>query len=723
MSSILKRVGEALGKSTPFFSRSIRYLSRKISRGDVVWFLCVSSSVALSVLIRLLPLNWGFSLSEFDPYFHYDVTRFVAEKGFSAFYTTPPSDWTRYWYPYGRNVPRSSFLGLPFAGAALYFFVSALGISVSVLDVCILFPVIMAAATCIVAYFLGKDIGGKAVGLFFSLLLAVNPAYIGRTSMGFYDDETVGILAMLLTSLFFLRSLEPKKSTKTGFLQLLWAEIKSFKTLYAILAGLSLGYLCLSWGASRYMLGLLSLFTFALIILRKSSQRLIISYSTVFLVWGVLIWAFATKSGYTISSFLTSFEFLAAMGVLLLLTMSEAAKSVKTNRARIALVIGSFIAIGLAGYLLWQYNYISLPPARFISVLNPFERFNQPIIESVQEHRPATWSAIYYQFGALVFLALLGLYFAARNLTNQNVFLIVYTLTSLYFAGSMIRLAVVLAPALCVLGSLAIVEALKPFMDIAMERPFTRRRVRFAPVRPVGKGFSLSFAIVLFLLLSLTLVKGVEAGYMPTTIASSSMPMRANIDDWQEALGWMRESLPSDAVVASWWDYGYWISVGANKSTLADNGTLNTTQIAQIGRMFMSNETQALAILKNFKATHVVVFTTIGLSLLARQTILYGDEVKWTWMAEIAGLNTTELSDKSITEKLGFSGFYIPKADRVLTKLMVYGALVDPNIQSILYNAGVPIYDILSQVEPVNFKPVFISSNRIVFVYEVIYGI
>nr|MDO8135846.1 STT3 domain-containing protein [Candidatus Njordarchaeum guaymaensis] len=708
MSSILKRVWEALGKSTSFFSRSIRYLSRKISRGDIVWFLCVSSSVALSVLIRLLPLNWGFSLSEFDPYFHYDVTRFVAEKGFSAFYTTPPSDWTRYWYPYGRNVPRSSFLGLPFAGAASYFFVSALGISVSVLDVCILFPVVMAAATCIVAYFLGKDIGGKAVGLFFSLLLAVNPAYIGRTALGFYDDETVGILAMLLTSLFFLRSLEPKKSTRTSI-------------GYAVVAGLSLGYLCLSWGASLYILGLLPLFTFALIILRKASRRLIVSYSTVFLVWGVLIWAFATKSGYTINSFLTSFEFLAAMGVLLLLIMFEAAKSVKTNRARIALVIGSFIAIGLAGYLLWQYNYISLPAARFISVLNPFERFNQPIIESVSEHRPGTWSAIYYEFGVLVFLALLGLYFAARNLTNQNVFLIVYTLTSLYFAGSMIRLAVVLAPALCALGSLAIVEALKPFVDIAMERPFTRRRVRFAPVRPVGKGFSLSFVIVLFLLLSLTLVKGVEAGYMPTTIASSSMPVRANIDDWQEALGWMRESLPSDAVVVSWWDYGYWISVGANKSTLADNGTLNTTQIAQIGRMFMSNETQALTILKNFKATHVVVFTTIGLSLLAGQIILYGDEVKWTWMAEIAGLNTAELSDKSITEQLGFSGFYIPKVDTVLTKLMVYGALLDTTIQSTLYNAGVPIYDILSQVEPAYFKPVFISSNRIVFVYEVIY--
>jgi dolichyl-diphosphooligosaccharide--protein glycosyltransferase len=326
---------------------------------------------------------------------------------------------------------------------------------------------------------------------------------------------------------------------------------------------------------------------------------------------------------------------------------------------------------------------------------------------------------IYYQFGVLVFLTPLGLYFASRKLTNYNLFLIAFTLTSLYFAGSMIRLAVLLAPALCGLGSLAIVEALKPFVDIATERSFTRRRARF--VRPVGKGFSLSFIIFLFLLLSLTLVKGVDSGYMPTTIAASSLPVRMNFDDWQEALTWMRESLPSDAVVVSWWDYGYWISVGANKSTLADNGTMNTTQIAQIGRMFMSNETQALAILKKYNATHVVVFTTIGLSLRWQQSILYGDEMKWYWMAEIGGLNSTELGDKTITENLGFQELYIPKADRVLTKLMVFGSLADQNIYYYLSEQGVPINDILTQVVPVNFNPLFASSNWMVFVYEVNY--
>jgi dolichyl-diphosphooligosaccharide--protein glycosyltransferase len=46
--------------------------------------------------------------------------------------------------------------------------------------------------------------------------------------------------------------------------------------------------------------------------------------------------------------------------------------------------------------------------------------------------------------------------------------------------------------------------------------------------------------------------------------------------------------------VMSWWDYGYWISILGGKDTLADNGTLNGTQIAWIGRMFMSTEDNAI---------------------------------------------------------------------------------------------------------------------------------
>ena len=37
---------------------------------------------------------------------------------------------------------------------------------------------------------------------------------------------------------------------------------------------------------------------------------------------------------------------------------------------------------------------------------------------------------------------------------------------------------------------------------------------------------------------------------------------------------WLRENTPKDAVIASWWDYGYWISTLGERKTLADNATL-----------------------------------------------------------------------------------------------------------------------------------------------------
>jgi dolichyl-diphosphooligosaccharide--protein glycosyltransferase len=367
-------------------------------------------------------------------------------------------------------------------------------------------------------------------------------------------------------------------------------------------------------------------------------------------------------------------------------------------------------------FLAIQMGIVSLPAERFLSILNPFLRETMPIIESVQEHRPATWASIYYQFGLLLFLVPLGFYFAFKKQTNHNLFLIIFALTTIYFSSSMIRLTLIMAPAFCALGALAVVELSNSFLSITKSRTVTRRRRRF--VSHVGKGFSWSFFICLFLITTFTLTKGIETANMPSTIASSSVPVRANLDDWEEALTWMSESLPSDAVLASWWDYGYWITVGGNRTSLADNGTLNTTQIALIGRMFLSNETEALAILKPLNVTHVVAFSTLSIALSAQQSLFYGDEAKWYWMAEIGGLSYSDLQDTSVTSILGLSGFYLPPKDAVLTKLMVYGALGAPDVSTLVDEYGLP-----SELRPSYFQMVFLSSNRMVSIYRVRYEV
>ena len=695
------------------YSKIISYVSQhspKLNIRRFLFFVCLVLVLTLAISIRVLPLKWGFSLSEFDPYYQYEVTRHIVENGLFSW-----SGWTinDMWFPQGRDVAGMSYPAFPMTGAVLYFIISSLGLRISVMDACIVFPIVFAVLTCIVAYYLGKEVGGSKVGLLSTFFLAVNPAYISRTTLGWYDDETVGIFGILLTSLLFLRALKQEKKWQVSF-------------VYSIAAGASLGYVFASWGASRYLLALLAVFTVFLWITKMYSRRLFTSYGTLMAI-GLSIAVLVPKLGF---NFVREFESVAAIGVFLLLAVHELSKRVHESRRKKSEVL-ILAGLGVIGILLWQIGFISLPIAKFISVLNPFERINMPLVESVQEHRPATWTAFYYQFGPLVFLAPLGIIFALQKTNRDKIFILTYALTTLYFSASMIRLTVLMAPALCILSALAIVEIIKPFTDIITQRVFTRRRLRLYPT--MGKPFSVLLIITLLALTSIPLGRGIDSAYSPTTIDSSSLPIRAKVSDWTETLMWMKENLPQQAVVASWWDYGYWITVIGDKITLADNGTFNATQIAWIGRMFMSTESDAITMIKDFNTyartrynssyniSHIVVFTTLGLASSGQN--LFGDEVKWRWMAKIGWNSTADkaLEDLTINQQLANSwsqsttdstlldwydefgtnsNWALPKADRVLTKLMVYGAF------------GIDA--------PEHFKLIFSSTYDLVFVYEVL---
>jgi dolichyl-diphosphooligosaccharide--protein glycosyltransferase len=118
-------------------------------------------------------------------------------------------------------------------------------------------------------------------------------------------------------------------------------------------------------------------------------------------------------------------------------------------------------------------------------------------------------------------------------------------------------------------------------------------------------------------------------------------------------------------VIISWWDYGYWITVMGNRTSAADNSTINGSRIAQIGQMFMSNATQAARIAKQIatgpdgKQRPVYILEFITGSILPDNTgtqhyILQvpsgagwftaggGDESKKQWFIRIGGLNESQ---------------------------------------------------------------------------------
>ncbi|NIM45031.1 MAG: hypothetical protein GTO54_05270, partial [Nitrososphaeria archaeon] len=126
---------------------------------------------------------------------------------------------------WGRDIYRTTYPGLPMTAALFYMILNALAVPIDLEQFCLVFPAIMGAVTCLITYFVGRDIGGEAVGLFSAFFLALNSSYISRTAVGFYDTETVGILGIMLYILFFLKSIEEERPLKMGI-------------IYAVAAGL-----------------------------------------------------------------------------------------------------------------------------------------------------------------------------------------------------------------------------------------------------------------------------------------------------------------------------------------------------------------------------------------------------------------------------------------------------------------------------------------------------
>lgn len=93
--------------------------------------------------------------------------------------------------------------------------------------------------------------------------------------------------------------------------------------------------------------------------------------------------------------------------------------------------------LGVMAAILTLSGKISPWTGRFYSLLDPsYAKNHIPIIASVSEHQPTSWSSFYFDLHILVFLFPAGLYFCFSQLTDSNIFIILYGVTSIYFAVS-----------------------------------------------------------------------------------------------------------------------------------------------------------------------------------------------------------------------------------------------------------------------------------------------
>ena len=100
----------------------------------------------------------------------------------------------------------------------------------------------------------------------------------------------------------------------------------------------------------------------------------------------------------------------------------------------------------------------------------------------------------------------------------------------------------------------------------------------------------------------------VSSADIPTAIANGGTGFRLQTEDWIDAMNWISTNTEPDAVIASWWDYGYWITTLGNRPSLADNATLNHTRIQSIAKMLVSDEESGMKIAQDLKADYILVY-------------------------------------------------------------------------------------------------------------------
>jgi dolichyl-diphosphooligosaccharide--protein glycosyltransferase len=615
-------------------------LRLEMSHTSIISYLALLLVLFVAFTIRVLPLRWEIPsgtvrLGEFDSYFYYSLSYQMVHNGLFSPY------WPTHWinmqqnYPWGLDMSQSLPV-MPFVGAVLYDIISFLGANVDLMTFCSILPPILGTLSVLVLYFIGKDMGGKTVGLLAALFLALDPSVINRSNLGWFETEPVGVLGLLAFTLFFLRAIDTTKP--------LQSSIK-----YSLAAGLAIAIFCGGWGAAYYLLGLVAIFAFVMILLRRNSHHLLLSYSLSFGLGFFL----CINMPYLSLTYLLTVPVLAIAGVFALLCLTELWHT--TMRARSKTVFAALVLVFLVGgfALLWLGGNLTGIAGKFWSTLNPFARGSSPILESVAEHQITAWGQIYTEFGISILFLLAGLYFTLRNPTNRNVFLVLFGLTSLYFASSMVRLLVILAPAFSLLAAIGILGILKPFYTLLREAPRIASKTRRGLAR-ASKEYSGIAVFLVFLILVTNLAFSPQTSgvprvygeaYVPLTISAASLPIAPAepVPEWINMLSWAQHNLNSTTVVCAWWDYGEWLSILGNVTTLADNTTVNTTQIENIGFSFMANETQSLKMLAQYDAKYILVFTTLAIGTSSSTSYYvaspagYGDEGKWFWMARISG--------------------------------------------------------------------------------------
>ena len=508
-------------------------------------------SVSISMMIRSTPTTYGFELFEFDPFFNYRATEYILENGTDAYFNWHDE---KSWYPFGRNVSETSQVTLHLTAASLY---PIFNFGLSLYDFTILLPLVIGSLTSIVIFAFIRVLGGTTAGLFAALIFSISIPIFSRGLIGWFKSEPLGLFFAFLAMYLFVSGLKFNKG-KISLIKL-------------IVAGLFLSLGLSAWGGILFFVMPIALFYFALPFL-KNNENFIMWAAPAFSI-SLILFSLAFERT---TSFIIGYAGLLILLPTIFVIISGIIMKFSNERTKIRNCAILLVSIILSGVGIANSGIVGLPTFRYLNAINPFLTTQDHLTDSVAEHMTTNLTLSFSFLSILLIFATIGIWFLFSKKTinlkiDMRFFAIITSIVAIYVSSAFVRLELFASVGMIILGSIG--------LTILTQKIFEQKKQNFTKLL-------FPAVIIILFVIPLTVPENNTwldwADFPPSILNGGSSYSKLTFNDWPDAMIWLKENTPENTVVASWWDYGYWITTLSDRTTLVDNATLNDWQIKKM---------------------------------------------------------------------------------------------------------------------------------------------
>lgn len=531
-----------------------------------------TKKILLILLISVLIFILGFAirghllkydyLYEYDPYWHLRATGYVLQG------ELPTNDPLGFYLTGG-----TSYTGWPsllWGFTAWIYKITTFGASYSkelLMSYARVLPAIFGALIAVSMFFLGKKMYDTKTGIMMGLLSAVIPAFVYRTMAGFFEEDALGFLWMIIGFIFLVMAIERSK---------LQTKLKSKSIIYAIIAGLFFWLMAITWEMFLLIPLVLIAYYFTQLVyllIRKEKKQKIINFSIIFAIAFFLFATLTTISGGPVwinrtTEYVTQY----------LPVSEDNLERINSNTVVETDVVGATVGEENTGkqYFLEKYSLLIFIPFLVLPLI--IINFLRSAFTKKGKEKPADYYTliIFYWLLITTFMAWTKLKFT-------------YTLGLPIAAGA---------------GYLFYVT-----FNYIKDKSLLKKRI---------------FAfLVLFLVLG-SVASGIHF------VITKINPIEQE-PDWLDTMNWIRENTEPDAKIFNWWDYGHWITYFTERKASSDNTNSNLEATSDFGKFIISQDiNESKELLKKYDADYVLVDNKtlqkhMAFALYAYRTINYQD--------------------------------------------------------------------------------------------------